>query len=211
MDDPTRAFLLAGREIRGPAVKTLPRSRAIVSKCDSERACQPQPRVLAGRQVAASWPVLFVSANILVMNDRPEDDARDDRARDNMAYVGELLAERQPGFAALLRAAERQIDQDLADDPCDWRRPMNTAWLYHLDGSVCVDSWSCQVQAHTSVPPRCGGPVADCELPKGHPGPHLLFTDLEPCGAGDDEYRVAVDGGTIAGVLCREDPGALAS
>ena len=87
---------------------------------------------------------------------------------------------------------------------------MNTAWLYHLDDSVCVDSWSCQVQAHTSVPPRCGARAVGCELPKGHPGPHLLFTDLESCGAGD-EYRVAEDGRTIAGTLCREHPGALAS
>src|SRR5262245_7678237 len=145
MDDPTRAFLLAGRGIRGPAVTTRPGSRAIVSRCDSECAYQPQPRVLAGRQVAAAWPVIFVSANILVMNDRAEGDDRAGRARENQAYVLELLAERQPGFAALLRAAERQVDQDLADDPCGWRRSMNTAWLYHLDGSVCVDSWSCQV------------------------------------------------------------------
>jgi hypothetical protein len=87
---------------------------------------------------------------------------------------------------------------------------MNTAWLYHLDGSVCVDNWSCQVQAHTSVPPRCGARAAGCELPKGHPGPHLLFTGVEPRGAGD-AYRVAEDGGKIDGVLCREHPGALAS
>ena len=79
------------------------------------------PGVRPGRQSAASWPVIFVSANILVMNDRAEGYARDDRARENMAYVRELLAERQPEFAALLRAAERQVDQDLADDPCDWR------------------------------------------------------------------------------------------
>jgi hypothetical protein len=54
---------------------------------------------------------------------------------------------------------------------------MNTTWLYHRDGSVCIDSWSCQEQDHTSVPPRCSAPAADepagCELPKGHPGPHL--------------------------------------
>ena len=54
---------------------------------------------------------------------------------------------------------------------------MNTAWLYHLDGSVCVDGWSCQEPDHTSVPPQCGAAAAgqplDCELPKGHPGPHL--------------------------------------
>ena len=181
-----------------------------MSRCEKNVRASVSPGVLAGRQVAASWPVIFVSANILVMNDRAEGDARDDRARDNLAYVRELLAERQPGFAALLRAAERQVEQNLADDPCDWRRIMNTAWLYHLDGSVCVDSWSCQVQAHTSVPPRCGARAVGCELPKGHPGPHLLFADLESCGAGD-EYRVAEDGRTIAGALCREHPGALAS
>lgn len=115
--------------------------------------------------------------------------ARDNRARDNRAYVRELLAERQPGYAALLRAVERQMDRERPHDPCDWRRTMNTAWLYHLDGSGCVDGWSCQEQDHTSIPPRCGGrpggrPIG-CELPKGHPGPHLLFADGERCGAGD--------------------------
>jgi hypothetical protein len=91
--------------------------------------------------------------------------------------VRELLGERQPGLAALLREVERQMDQDLPRDPCDRRRTMNTAWHYHLDDSVCVDGWSCQEQEHTSVPPRCGARAADwpagCELPKGHPGPHL--------------------------------------
>ena len=54
---------------------------------------------------------------------------------------------------------------------------MNTAWLYHLDSSVCVDHWSCRELDHTSVPPRCGAQATDrsigCELPQGHPGPHL--------------------------------------
>ena len=54
---------------------------------------------------------------------------------------------------------------------------MNTVWLYHQDGTVCVDGRSCQEQAHTSVPPRCGAPdagrPAGCELSQGHPGPHL--------------------------------------
>ena len=26
-----------------------------------------------------------------------------------------------------------------------------------------------------------------CELPKGHPGPHLHFADLERCGAGEED------------------------
>ena len=116
--------------------------------------------------------------------------ARHDRARDNRAYVRELLAERQPGFAALLRAVEKQIDGQLSHDSCDRRRTMNTAWLYHLDGSDCVDRWSCREQDHTSVPPQCGGGAAGrpigCELPKGHPGPHLHVADLDCCGAGDE-------------------------
>ncbi|HTQ88820.1 MAG TPA: hypothetical protein VMK84_04935 [Streptosporangiaceae bacterium] len=115
--------------------------------------------------------------------------ARHNRASDNCAYVRELLAERQPAFAALLRAAERRMDRERPHDPCDWRRGMNTAWLYHPDGSGCVDGWSCQEQDHTSIPPRCGilasGQPIGCELPKGHPGPHLLFADGERCGAGD--------------------------
>ena len=118
-----------------------------------------------------------------------QDQTRDRRAIRNREYVRELLAERQPGLAALLRAVERQMDQERPRDPRDWRRSMNTAWLYHPDGSECVDSWSCQAQAHTSIPPRCGigadGPPIGCELPKGHPGPHLAFADGECCGAGD--------------------------
>jgi hypothetical protein len=105
--------------------------------------------------------------------------------------VRDLLAERQPGFAALLRVVERQLDPERPHDPCDWRRTMNTAWLYHLDGSGCVDGWSCQQPDHTTIPPRCGVPAAGrpigCELPKGHPGPHLLFADGECCGTVDGQ------------------------
>ena len=121
--------------------------------------------------------------------------AKHKRARDNRAYVREQLAERQPGFAALLRAVEGQLDGKLSLDPRDWRRTMNTAWLYHLDGSECVDGWSCQEQDHTSVPPRCGVRAASrpvgCELPKGHPGPHLHFADLEYCGTSDEHPVLA--------------------
>ena len=99
------------------------------------------------QQMVTSWPGDDVSANI---------QARHDRARDNQAYVRDLLAERQPGFAAFLQAVERQLDPGRPHDPCDWRRTMNTAWLYHLDGSGCVDGWSCQQRDHTSIPPRCG-------------------------------------------------------
>lgn len=110
------------------------------------------------------------------------------RAWDNQAYVRALLAERQPAAAEVLRAAEREIDRELSRGTAypgrahDGRRPVtNTAWLYHLDSSACVDHWSCQEQAHTTIPPRCGATVGGamaggepvgCELPKGHPGPH---------------------------------------
>ncbi len=71
---------------------------------------------------------------------------------------------------------------------------MKTAWLYHQDGSVCVDGWSCQEQDHTSVPPRCGAPAADrpagCELPKGHPGPHLDLAARERRSGGDGSRAV---------------------
>ena len=117
--------------------------------------------------------------------------AKHQRAKDNQAYVRELLAERQPGLAAVLRAVERQLDAPRPHDPRDGRRTLNTAWLYHRDGSECVDRWSCRDQDHTSVPPRCGagaaGPPVGCELPKGHPGPHLHFADLERCGAGEED------------------------
>ena len=69
--------------------------------------------------------------------------ARHDRARDNRAYVRELLAERQAGFATLLHTVERQLDRERPHDPCEWRCVMNTAWFYHSDGSGCVDGWSC--------------------------------------------------------------------
>jgi hypothetical protein len=148
-------------------------------------------------------------------DNRGRNDARDNRARDNRAYVRELLAERQPGLAALLRAVERLVDQDLTDDPCDWRRIMSTAWLYHLDGSDCVDRWSCQEQGHTSVTPRCGARAADrpigCELPKGHPGPHLHFADLECCGSGDEDRGAKDAGRRIPGTVCPQHPAALVS
>ena len=73
---------------------------------------------------------------------------------------------------------------------------MNTAWLYHLDGSVCVDRWSCQDQDHTSIPPACGAMApapAGCELPHGHPGPHLHSGDPQHRDAGG-EQRVAACG-----------------
>ncbi len=58
---------------------------------------------------------------------------------------------------------------------------MNVAKLYHRDGTACVDDWSCLGEPHTSIPPVCGAlPAAEatdgavaCELPGGHPGPHL--------------------------------------
>jgi hypothetical protein len=112
-----------------------------------------------------------------------------------------LLGEREPAFAELLRAAEWQLDRELsrgvrreAAHPCGRRHIMNTARLYHLDSSVCVDHWSCAEQEHTSVPPRCGDQAADraagCELPKGHPGPHVHGVDRK--------RRATSDAGTTA-------------
>jgi hypothetical protein len=60
---------------------------------------------------------------------------------------------------------------------------INTTALYHPDGGTCADRWSCGQDDHTSVPPKCGAfPTcrpAGCELPAGHPGPHVNA----PCGA----------------------------
>ena len=132
-----------------------------------------------------------------------------DHAVDNRAYVRERLEKGQPEFAAALRRAERQVDQERSYGtarPCDRRCTMNTTWLYHQDGSVCVDGWSCQEQDHTSVPPRCGASAADeppgCELPKGHPGPHLHLAD--------GESRLAENNGTAARPPA-SSPSALAS
>jgi hypothetical protein len=55
---------------------------------------------------------------------------------------------------------------------------MNVAKLYHRDGTACVDDWSCPGEPHTRIPPVCGaapaaGGAAACELPGGHPCPHL--------------------------------------
>jgi hypothetical protein len=108
-----------------------------------------------------------------------------------------LLGEREPSFAAVLRAIEWQIEQELtrgarreAAHPCGRRHVMNTARLYHLDSSECVDRWSCREQEHTSVPPRCGA-SAGCELPKGHPGPHLHLADWKRRPAGDAAHNAS--------------------
>jgi len=56
----------------------------------------------------------------------------------------------------------------------------NTTALYHSDGTACTDRWSCARHDHTTIPPRCGVPAACpesvCELPAGHPGPHVPAT-----------------------------------
>ena len=41
---------------------------------------------------------------------------RAEMARMNSAYLNRLLRERQPGFLAALRAAERQIDLELSSE-----------------------------------------------------------------------------------------------
>ena len=52
---------------------------------------------------------------------------------------------------------------------------------YHLDGTACHEVASCCVPGHTRIPPLCttepaaeiAGRAVTCDLPKGHPGPHL--------------------------------------
>jgi len=108
------------------------------------------------------------------------------RSRERSAHLYGLLSEREPAFLATLRAAERQVDAELArategnGGPARARtgRPMmNRVTLYHGDRTMCADSRTCLRDDHTTVPPRCGV-VTDlhapgCELPAGHPGPHL--------------------------------------
>jgi hypothetical protein len=58
---------------------------------------------------------------------------------------------------------------------------MNAARLYHFDGTRCHDPASCWDRPHTRVPSRCdvqplddsAGHPAGCDLPHGHPGPHI--------------------------------------
>ena len=58
---------------------------------------------------------------------------------------------------------------------------INTTALYHSDGGACADQWSCARPDHTTVPPKCGAHAAcqsaACELPSGHPGPHVPAAD----------------------------------
>jgi hypothetical protein len=68
--------------------------------------------------------------------------------------------------------------------------------IYHPDGVACHDPGSCWGRKHTNIPPRCAaepppteaaepatelaGDLVVCDLPKGHPGPHLhVATKLE--------------------------------
>jgi hypothetical protein len=55
------------------------------------------------------------------------------RAAKNREYVRRLLAEKQPAFAAALRAAERQLE---------WERSVCGPRLCGLDYSRCDDAWS---------------------------------------------------------------------
>ena len=56
---------------------------------------------------------------------------------------------------------------------------MNRTELYHGDRSRCLNLWWCQRDDHTPVTPPCAAwtpaTSAECELPAGHPGPHLPF------------------------------------
>lgn len=100
-----------------------------------------------------------------------------EQARENRAYLRRLLSERQPDFLAALQSAEHQTDLELSGQSSGMRGMMIMTALYHRDGSACADRWSCPQDDHTTVPPRCGadagGRLASCELPVGHPGPHV--------------------------------------
>jgi hypothetical protein len=58
---------------------------------------------------------------------------------------------------------------------------MNSTEQYHGDRSRCLDLLLCQRDYHTPVTPPCGartsGTPAECELPAGHPGPHVHFVE----------------------------------
>ena len=71
------------------------------------------------------------------------------RARENRAIVRKLLRQRQPEFAAALASAEHYFSCLVAErgDEID---VMIAHRIYHLDGRAVT-----------------------CDLPKGHPGPHL--------------------------------------
>jgi hypothetical protein len=105
------------------------------------------------------------------------------RARENSAHLHRLLGERHPGYLAALRSAERQVALEFSHAAARIRqgggRAVNTTDLYHSDGAVCADRWSCARSDHTTIPPKCGAPrvpPAGCELPAGHPGPHVPAT-----------------------------------
>ena len=107
------------------------------------------------------------------------------QSREKSAHLQRLLSERDPGFLAALRLAEYQVDAELSRGggcllPCAsrmGRAAMNRITLYHSDETTCTDQWTCLRDDHTTVPPRCGARTAaqpaSCELPAGHPGPHL--------------------------------------
>jgi hypothetical protein len=102
------------------------------------------------------------------------------RARDSSAIVRKLLRQRQPEFAAALASAEHYFS-------CPWAERgdgidvMIAHKIYHLDGTVCHEAASCFGWEHTRLPPRCAteplaeiaGRAVTCDLPRGHPGPHL--------------------------------------
>ena len=102
------------------------------------------------------------------------------RARENSAYVRKLLGQRQPEFAAALAFAEQYCS-------CLSGREMRRAGMmighrtYHLDGTTCHEAPSCSGRGHTRIPPYCdaeptaeiAGRAVTCDLPEGHPGPHL--------------------------------------
>ena len=92
---------------------------------------------------------------------------------------------------------------------------MNTLQLYHANGTLCIDRWSCSDQKHTRIPPVCAklprAATAEesvaCDLPAGHPGPHLDAAMARDGGAGT--RRVPVRPSSVSRCLPAKSPAAL--
>ena len=97
--------------------------------------------------------------------------AKAQRARENSAYVRELLRRRQPGFAAALASAEQCLSHLLAQAGNDAGLVIPHE-ICHLDGALAGDGYC--ARARGARGPFPAQPLAELagdllDLPESHP------------------------------------------
>jgi hypothetical protein len=109
--------------------------------------------------------------------------AKAQRARENSAYVRELLRRRQPGFAVVLASAERCLSHLLTQAGNDVG-PVIAHKICHLDGALAGDRYCARSRGAQDSSQHNRWPkwqvTRHLDLPESHP----CLEAGRPCGLG---------------------------